>query len=124
MKFFRAMAPAVVAVLALEALMVETEKAIPIVEQWSALWFALLFVGLGFVLRRRTSTASAIFGALVAAIAYVTLGAWIAEYLRNGTMAWHWLGHAMTMAMATVYFFTLMAIGIAAASFQLRLKTP
>ena len=123
MRFFRTVAPAVVAVLVLEALMVEIEKAIPIVAQWGALWYALLFVGLGFVLRRFISTEPALVGVLVAAIAYVTLGAWIAAYLQNGTIAWHWLGHATTMAIATVYFFTLMVIGIGAASVRLRRKT-
>jgi hypothetical protein len=112
-----------VAVLVLEALMVELEKVIPFVARWGALWFALLFVVVGFVLRRFTTTESALIGALVAAIAYVTLGAWIAGYLVDGTIAWHWLGGAMTMAIATVYFFTLMVVGIGAASVRLRRKT-
>ena len=119
MMFFRAIGAAVVAVLVLEALMVELEKVLPIVAQWGALCFALLFVVLGFALRRFTSTQSALIGALVAAIAYVTLGPWIAAYFANGTIAWHWLGHATTMAIATVYFFTLMVIGIGAASVRL-----
>ncbi len=123
MRFFRAVVSAVVAVLVLEALMVEIEKAIPIVAQWGALSYALLFVVFGFVLRRFTTTESALFGALVAAMAYVTLGVWIAAYLGNGTIAWHWLGNAMTMAIAAVYFFTLMVIGIGAGSVRLRQKT-
>ncbi len=123
MMLFRAITPAVVAVLVLEALMVELEKVIPIVAHWGALCYALLFVVLGFVLQRFTSTQSALIGAFVAAIAYVTLGRWIAAYFVNDTIAWHWLGDATTMAIATVYFFTLMVIGIGAASVLLRRKT-
>ena len=96
MRFFCAVAPAVVAVLVLEAPTDEIEKAIPIVAQR---------------------------GALVAAMAYVSLGVWVAAYLGNGAIAWHWVGNAMTMSIATVYFFTLMMIGIGAASVRLRRRT-
>ncbi len=123
MMVFRAVAAAVVSVLVLEAFMVELEKGIPVVAQSGALWFALLFVALGFGLRRFVTTESALIGALGGAIAYVTLGYWIAGYVDSGTIAWHWLGHPATMAIAAAYFFTLMAIGIGVASVRLRRRT-
>jgi hypothetical protein len=119
----RAIAFAVVAVLLIEAMMVELEKAAPIVGQLAALWFALLFAGLGFVLRRFASTGAALVSGLVAAIAYVTLGHWIAGYLADGATAWVWLVSAIVVAVAAVYFFALIAIGIGAASIRLPQRT-
>jgi hypothetical protein len=123
MILFRAIAVAVVAVLLIEAIMVELEKAAPIVAQWGALWYALLFVALGFVLRRFTSPGYALCSALVAAIAYITLVHWILGFLASGVTGWVWLGPPGEVVMATVYFFVLIAIGIGAASVRLPRRT-
>jgi hypothetical protein len=120
---FRAIALAVVAVLLIEAMMVELEKAAPIVAQWGALWFALLFFVVGFVLRRLASIGSALFSAFIAAIAYVTLGHWILGLLASGVAAWIWLGPPGVIVVATVYFFALIAIGVGAASVRLPRRT-
>jgi uncharacterized BrkB/YihY/UPF0761 family membrane protein len=99
--------------------MVEIEKAIPIVSgRWSALSYAVLFVVFGFAVRRVTSTGSSLLGVFAAAIAFVTLGYWIGGYLTGTPRGW--LGAPVTIAIAALYFFTLMAIGVGAASLRLR----
>lgn len=111
------MAACAAAVLIVEALMVELEKVTPNVGgSSSVLYYALLFIAFGFTVRRLTSTASSLLGALAAAIAFVTLGYWIAGYLtaRHGG----WLGPPMTTAIAAISFFSLMAIGVGAASLR------
>lgn len=124
MMLLRTIAGAVVAVLLIEAVMTEVEKAAPIAaDRWGALWYALLFLALGFVLRRFAPTGSALWSALVAAIAYVTLGHWIARFLWSGVTAWVWLGAPPVIALATTYFFALIAIGIGAASVRLPRRT-
>ncbi len=54
---------------------------------------------------------------------YVTLGHWIAGALFDGTSAWVWLGAPPVIALATTYFFALIAIGVGAASVRLPGRT-
>jgi hypothetical protein len=123
MIFLRIVAGCVLAVLVLEALMVELESVSPIAGRLGALWYAVLFVVLGYTARRVASTGQALVAVLAGAIAFVTLGNWIAGYIGGGRIAWRWLGPPTTIVTAMLYFFALMAIGIAAASLQLRRKT-
>lgn len=119
MTLFRVMALCLATVLVGEALMVELEKGIHLGDPWGPLVFAMLFIALGFAVRRKASIWISLVGALVAAIAYVTIGYWVAGFVGSGMTKWRWLGSPPVLIIATLYFFTLTAIGVVAASIKI-----